>query len=47
MKRFSLLLVSILLSSAFVAMPLYAQTFNFPFNDTMTTDFGSCLKIME
>ncbi len=40
MKRFSICLVSILLSSVFIAMPLYAQSFNFPFNDTMTTDFG-------
>ena len=40
MKRFSVLIGSILITLVCIATPLYAQTFNFPFNDTMTTDFG-------
>lgn len=40
MKRLPVFILSILLSSVFVAIPSYAQTFNFPFNDTMTTPFG-------
>lgn len=40
MKRLSLFFISILVSYVFMAMPVYAQDFNFPFNDTMTTDFG-------
>jgi len=40
MKRLSVFSISILVSYVFMAMPVYAQEFNFPFNDTMTTDFG-------
>ena len=40
MKRLSVFIVSILLSFIFIAMPVFSQTFNFPFNDTMTTDYG-------
>jgi hypothetical protein len=40
MKRLSLFFISILVSCVFMAMPVYAQDFNYPFNDTMTTDFG-------
>jgi hypothetical protein len=40
MKRLSLFFISILVSYVFMAMPVYAQNFNFPFNDTMTTPFG-------
>ncbi|MCZ6791221.1 MAG: hypothetical protein O7C70_05440 [Candidatus Dadabacteria bacterium] len=40
MKRLSVFFISILVSYVFMAMPVYAQNFNFPFNDTMTTDFG-------
>jgi len=40
MKRLSVFIISILVSYVFMAMPVYAQNFNFPFNDTMTTDFG-------
>ncbi|TDJ02276.1 MAG: hypothetical protein E2O70_01865 [Candidatus Dadabacteria bacterium] len=40
MKRLSVFFISILVSYVFMAMPVYAQDFNFPFNDTMTTDFG-------
>jgi len=40
MKRLSVLFGSILISFVFLAAPLYAQNFNFPFNDTMTTPFG-------
>jgi len=40
MKRLSIFFISILVSYVFMAMPVYAQDFNFPFNDTMTTDFG-------
>jgi hypothetical protein len=40
MKRLSLFFISILVSYVFMAMPVYAQDFNYPFNDTMTTDFG-------
>lgn len=40
MKRLSVFFISILVSYVFMAMPAYAQNFDFPFNDTMTTDFG-------
>jgi len=40
MKQFSGIVLSILLSSVILAIPVFAQNFNFPFNDTMTTPFG-------
>ncbi len=40
MKRLSVFFISILVSYVFMAMPVYAQDFNYPFNNTMTTDCG-------
>ena len=40
MKRLSLCFISILVSYVFMAMPVYAQDFDFPFNNTMTTACG-------
>ena len=40
MKILPVLLGSILITLVCFATPLYAQNFNFPFNDTMTTPFG-------
>jgi len=40
MKRLPVFFISILVSYVFMAMPVYAQNFNFPFNDTMTTKCG-------
>ncbi|MCH6575829.1 MAG: hypothetical protein IH795_11625 [Bacteroidetes bacterium] len=40
MKRLSVFFISILVSYVFMAMPVYAQNFDFPFNDTMTTNCG-------
>ncbi len=40
MKILPVILGSILITLVCFATPLYAQNFNFPFNDTMTTPFG-------
>ena len=40
MKRLSVFFISILVSYVFMAVPVYTQDFDFPFNNTMTTDFG-------
>jgi len=40
MKRLSLFFISILVSYVFMAMPVYAQNFDFNFNNTMTTNCG-------
>ncbi len=40
MKRLSVFFISILIALIFIAPPVYAQNFNFPFNNTMTTPFG-------
>jgi hypothetical protein len=40
MKRLSVFFISILVSYVFMAMPVYAQNFNFNFNNTMTTNCG-------
>ena len=40
MKLMSLLIVSILITLVIITTPAYAQNFDFPFNDTMTTNCG-------
>jgi len=40
MKRFAFSILFTLFASVFVTSAVFAQSFNFPFNDTMTTPFG-------